>query len=225
MARRQAGIARNLCGQHRRPEVSNHLVNYRLGHFRGHNQPVYKKQVFLTGKGEDMIEDEKLAVDEARKISQHEAVKGAVRNEVHQEIVRSADRLDPVEQEQADAVAERFKHKAVKEVVETETEIERARGVARVSQYIDYLFYLIYGIIGLDIVLDLIGARDSNAFKQFVDMLASPLIAPFRGLVHDPSSGPMQLRLSYIVALIVYLLLHLAVNGLLRLLAHRKTVV
>jgi uncharacterized protein YggT (Ycf19 family) len=172
-----------------------------------------------------MVEDEKLAVDESRKIAQHEAVKGAVREEVHSEIARDANRLDARERAQASAVAEEFKHKAVREVVETETEIERARGVARVSQFVDYIFYLIYGIIGLEIILELIGARESNGFKNFIDTLASPLLAPFRGLVDDPSSGGMQFRLSYIVALIVYLLLHLAVNGLLRLLAHRRTVV
>ncbi|HVG19668.1 MAG TPA: hypothetical protein VNI02_11500, partial [Blastocatellia bacterium] len=64
-----------------------------------------------------MLEDEKLTIDESRKIAQHEAVKGAVRNEVHSEIARKADRLDRAEQAQADAVAERFKEKAVAEVV------------------------------------------------------------------------------------------------------------
>jgi hypothetical protein len=39
----------------------------------------------------------------------------------------------------------------------------------------------------------------------------------------DPASGRFQLRLSYLIALVVYLLLHLAINGLLRLLAHKKT--
>ena len=83
----------------------------------------------------------------------------------------------------------------------------------------------LYGIIALEIILELIGARESNGFKNFVDTIASPFLAPFRGLVADPSSGAMQLRLSYIVALAVYLLVHLAINGLLRLFAHRKTAV
>ena len=172
-----------------------------------------------------MIEDEKLAVDESRRVAQHEAIKGTVREEVHSEIARKADRLDPVERAEADQMAEELKHKAVHEVRETETEIERARGVARVSQVIDYIFYVIYGIIALEIVLELIGARESNGFKNFIDTIASPFLAPFRGLVADPASGAMQLRLSYIVALAVYLLLHLAINGLLRMIAHRKTAV
>jgi uncharacterized protein YggT (Ycf19 family) len=172
-----------------------------------------------------MIEDEKLAIDESRKIAQHEAVKGAVRNEVHADIARKADRLDPVERERTDVVAGRFKERAVAEVVETEAEIDRARGAARISQVVDYIFFFIYGLIGLMIILDLIGARRTNAFYGFMSTITGPLLAPFRGLVDDPSNENMRFRLSYVVALIVYLLIHLAVNGLLRLIAHRKTVV
>ncbi|HET9528935.1 MAG TPA: hypothetical protein VFQ92_01185 [Blastocatellia bacterium] len=172
-----------------------------------------------------MMEDEKLAVDEARRVANHEAMKDAVRGEVHREVVSRAERVDAMDRHEADELAGRFKEKATREVVETESEIDRARGVARVSQVIDYIFYLIYGILGLEIFLELIGARDSNAFKNFVDMLASPLVAPFRGLVSEPSAGQFQLRLSYIVALVVYLLIHLAINGLLRMIAHRKTAV
>lgn len=172
-----------------------------------------------------MIEDEKLEIDEARKIAQHEAVKGAVRDEVHSEIARKADRLDPAERAQADVVAGRFKERAVAEVVETEAEIDRARGAARISQVVDYIFYFIYGLIGLMIILDLIGARRTNAFYGLISTVTGPLLAPFRGLVDDPSNDHIRFRLSYIVALIVYLLVHLAINGLLRLIAHRKTVV
>ena len=43
--------------------------------------------------------------------------------------------------------------------------------------------------------------------------------------MHDPVAGSSQLMLSYAVALVAYVLLHLAVNGLLRLFAQRKTVI
>lgn len=173
-----------------------------------------------------MIDDEdKLAIDESRKAAQHEAIKSNVRGEVNREIARDAASLNRGERADAAAVADHLKRKAVGEVVETEVHIERARGVARVSQFIDYLFYLIYGIIALEILLELIGARDANAFKRFIDAVSRPLLAPFRGLVDDPSSGPNQFRLSYIVALVFYLLLHLAVTGLLRLLVRRRTTI
>jgi uncharacterized protein YggT (Ycf19 family) len=172
-----------------------------------------------------MIEDQKLAEDEAQRIRRHEAVKNEASSGVQEEIARHADRLDESEQVRAAAVGERLKRKAINEVIETEGEVERARGVARVSQVIDYLFYLVYGLISLEIMLELLGARESSGFKNLIDNLTAPLLAPFRNLMPDPSSGPFQLRLSYIIALAVYLLLHLAINGLLRLLAHKKTAI
>ena len=170
-----------------------------------------------------MLEDEKLAIDESRRVASHEAMKGAVRSEVHGRIAQRAERLDAAERAETDAVADEFRQKAVAEVVETETEIERARGVARVSQVVDYVFYLIYSFIGLMILLDLMGANRGAGFYRFVHAITSPLLAPFRGLVDDPSAAQVRFRLSYIVALIAYLLLHLAINGLLRMLAHRRT--
>ena len=170
-----------------------------------------------------MAEDEKLAIDESRRIAHHEAMKGAVRGEVHERIAERAERLDSADRAEADAVADQFRHKAVAEVVETEGEIERARGVARISQVVDYLFYLIYAFIGLMILLDLMGANRNAGFYRFVSGVTRPLLAPFRGLIDDPSAAQMRFRLSYIVALIAYILLHLAINGLLRMLAHRRT--
>ena len=172
-----------------------------------------------------LLDDDKLAVDETQRIAQHEAVKGEARKGVHAEIAREADRLDDRDRQNAAAIGEGFKRKAMAEVVETDAEVERARTVARISQIIDYIFYVIYGLISLEIILDLLGAREANAFNRFIERVNQPLLGPFRGLLTDPTSGRFQLRLSYVVALIVYILLHLAINGLLRLVAHRKVAV
>jgi uncharacterized protein YggT (Ycf19 family) len=95
--------------------------------------------------------------------------------------------------------------------------------MARVSQVGDYVFFVIYGLIGLEVVLELFGARQASAFKRFLDTVTWPLLGPFRGLMPDPAVGSMQLMLSYVVALVVYALLHMALNGLLRLFAQRKS--
>jgi hypothetical protein len=60
---------------------------------------------------------------------------------------------------------ESLKRKAVREVAFTEAELERGQAAARASQIVDYLFYIVYGIIGLEITLDAIGARQSAGFK------------------------------------------------------------
>jgi uncharacterized protein YggT (Ycf19 family) len=80
-------------------------------------------------------------------------------------------------------------------------------------------------LIGLEVLLELIGARENNVFKELVDAITAPLLVPFRNLVPDVASGRFQLKISYVVAFIVYILLHLAINGLLRMMGSRKTVI
>jgi len=172
-----------------------------------------------------MVEDDKLAADEARRIAQHESVKGAVRSNVDAEISREAARSTPGDHARAEHLAESLRHKAVDEVATTESELDRSKAVARVSQVVDYLFYLVYGVIGLEIVLNALGARQSAGFKQFIDAMGAPFLGPFRGLLLEPGIGRFRLMTSYVLALGVYILLHMAVNGLLRIFVHRKTVV
>jgi uncharacterized protein YggT (Ycf19 family) len=164
-------------------------------------------------------------VDEERRVDQYENVKGAARNEIQAEVRQQADQLNPEEKSEIKALGNDLKQGAISEVRETETEVRRGRGAARLSQAMDYLFYLIYGIISLQIVFDLFGASRSNGIRNFVDTLSWPLLAPFRNLFPDPAVGRFHFRFSYIAALVVYVLLHLAVNGLLRMIAHRKTAV
>lgn len=172
-----------------------------------------------------MTDDQKLAIDESQRMAQHEAAKAQARDEVQGEIARRAGRFDEGERARLGELGDQMKHQAVGEVASTEREINRARGIARVSQVIDYIFYLIYGIIALEIIFDLLGARKTNTIREVIDTVASPLLAPFRNLVPDPSLGRFQLRSSYLIALVIYVLLHLAINGLLRLIAQRKTTI
>lgn len=165
-----------------------------------------------------------LRQDDERRTEQHEAVKGELGSQLRNEIKKKSE-SDNREKAEIESVAHELKEKAIHEVSATESEIARARTVARISQVIDYLFGVIYGLIGLLIVLDLIGARESSGFKQFINVITAPLVAPFRGLMPDPRFGNFRLMLSYIIGLIVYGLLHLAVRGLLRLATERQTTV
>jgi uncharacterized protein YggT (Ycf19 family) len=121
-------------------------------------------------------------------------------------------------------VAGDFRAKAVDEVISTDREVERSRVVARVSQVIDYLFFIIYALLAIRLVLALLAARKSAGFTQFIFGVTDPLYSPFRGIVASPSvDGGYTLVLPIVIALIVYAILHASINGLLRLLAHRKT--
>lgn len=93
----------------------------------------------------------------------------------------------------------------------------------RIREIIDYLFYLVYGMIGLVIVLDLTGASDSSGFKKFLGKITYPLLGGFVGMFPDPIfQNRFRLRFSYIAALFIYLLLHTAVYGLVRLIDNRR---
>jgi uncharacterized protein YggT (Ycf19 family) len=101
----------------------------------------------------------------------------------------------------------------------------RGRTAARISQVVDYVFYLIYGVIALQFILRLLGARSGNGFVQFIASVSWPLLAPFERIVGTPSAGAHQIQVSYLLALVVYILLHFAINGAFRLIAHRKLTV
>jgi len=154
-----------------------------------------------------MSQDLKLAEDEARRHAEHEKVKKHVGDEVRAEIEDGAD----------------LKRKAIGEVGETEREIRRARVFARIRQVVDFVFYVVYALIGIEIVLELIGARERAGFKHVMNTITAPLLGPFRDLVSDPSIGRFQFMASWVVALLAYLLVHVAIRALIRLFAQRRT--
>ena len=171
------------------------------------------------------MEDNKLADEEARRSVQHESVKSQVDSDVNAEIAnRAGQSAAPSEARKMDDIAGEFRAKAVDEVVETEREVERSRGLARVSQVVDYLFFVLYALLGLRFLLALLAARSSAGFVQFIVAVTNPFYEPFRGIVASPSTQQGHtLLLPIVIAIIVYVLLHLAINGLLRMFAHRKT--
>src|SRR5258707_6165691 len=82
--------------------------------------------------------DDKLAADEARRSVQHGSVKAQVEGEVQSEIADHAQAPAAGESQKVEQVARDFRSKAVNEVVNTEREVERRRGAARVFQIVDY---------------------------------------------------------------------------------------
>jgi uncharacterized membrane protein YdbT with pleckstrin-like domain len=145
---------------------------------------------------------------------------------VQSEIAAEASRpVTADEPQRVRQVASEFRSKAVDEVVDTEREVERGRGAARISQVVDYIFYVIYALLGMRFLLALLAANSSAGFVQFIVTVTNPFYAPFRGIVASPTAGRHTLLMPIVVAIIAYVLLHLAINGLLRMLAHRKTAI
>ena len=172
------------------------------------------------------MDDDKLAIDEARRAGQHGAVKSQVEGEMQAEIAERAAETPAAETERVGQLAGKFRAKAVDEVVETEREVGRARVAARVSQVIDYIFFVIYALLGMRFLLALLAARSGAGFVRFIVAVTDPFYRPFRGIASSPSTDSGHtLVLPLVIAIIVYILLHLGINGLLRMFAHRKTAV
>ena len=170
------------------------------------------------------MDDNKLAAEESRRSSQHQSVKAQVEGDVNAEIAERASQAPPGEARKIEQVAGQFRAKAVDEVVDTEREVGRSRGVARVSQVIDYIFYVIYALLAMRFLLALLAARSGAGFVQFIVTVTNPFYSPFRGIVASPGTQDGHtLMLPLVVAIIAYIMLHLGINGLLRLLVHRKT--
>ena len=81
------------------------------------------------------------------------------------------------------------------------------RMVGRGLRFMSLGFWLLYALIGLQIMLEAMGAHDYAGFKKFLDGITGPFLDPFRGLLDDPALQDHQLMLSYVVVLAVYFLL------------------
>jgi YGGT family len=125
-------------------------------------------------------------------MSSHQEGKASIDDDVNVRIRRESARVALKESAELGGVAHELKQKSVREAAETERELGRGRTAPRISQAVDYLFYIIYGLIGLQFVLKLMGARPGNGFVQFVAGVSWPLLAPFERIVEPPSAGAFQ---------------------------------
>jgi uncharacterized protein YggT (Ycf19 family) len=92
--------------------------------------------------------------------------------------------------------------------------------LGRAGQVCDYIFGLLYALLAIRLVLELIGARRTAGFVEFIVALTSVFYAPFKGIVpNDSLDGSHPIVWPIVIAILAYMILHMAVRGLLRLLA------
>lgn len=170
------------------------------------------------------VQDSNLGGDDARQAQHHDAVKSKVERSVNAEIAGQASSQSPDDQAKVAGVAGQLRDQAVADTVNAERVLSRSRTAARGSQFLDYLFYLLYGLLAIRLVLSLIGARSGSGFVRFVGALTGPFYAPFRGIVSSPSvEGGFTLVVPLLIAIVCYMLLHASINGALRMVGQRKT--
>jgi uncharacterized protein YggT (Ycf19 family) len=169
------------------------------------------------------MEDNKVAVGEARRAVLHDSMKSQVDRDVNAEIAERAEHATRTEEQRMDQVAGKFRGKAIDEVVGTDREAGRARSLTRISQVVDYGFYTVYTLLAIRLVLALIGANSGAGFVQFIHAITNPFYAMFRGIVASPTAEGFTLALPIVIAIFAYLVFHMGIKALLRLIAHRKT--
>jgi uncharacterized protein YggT (Ycf19 family) len=103
-----------------------------------------------------------------------------------------------------------------------EAGLGRYRAVGALSAVVNFVFAIIYVIVGARIVLELIGANEANRFEQFVDRVSAPLLGIFDGLLPDVRFESFVLPLSFLFALVVYALIHYGIRRLLFAIAHPR---
>ena len=131
-------------------------------------------------------ETNRALLDEERRMSSRQEVKASIDDDVNARIRRESARVEPKESAELAGVAHELKQKSVREAAETERELGRGRTAARVSQIVDYLFYIIYGLIGLQFVLRLMGPGPAmTSFSSWPE---------FRGRCWRPSNALWELR-------------------------------
>jgi len=167
--------------------------------------------------------DNKLEIEEAQRAANYEAVKSNVESRVDSEIAVQASRPTISENAHIENIAGDMRQKAINEVVETDREVARARTLARVSQIVDYVFFVIYGLLTIRLLLELFAARENAGFVKFIKSATGLFYAPFAGIVPTLAQDGFKLALPIIVAIVAYMFLHLVINQLLRIFAHRKT--
>jgi hypothetical protein len=167
--------------------------------------------------------DNKLAIEEAQRTANYEAVKSNVETRVDSEIVAEANHAAVTGNERIENLAGNMRQRAIDGVAETDREIQRGRTFARVSQIVDYVFFIIYGLLAIRLLLELFAARENAGFFKFIKAATGFFYAPFAGIVPTLSQDGFKLALPIIVAIVAYMFLHLIINQLLRILTHRKT--
>lgn len=94
----------------------------------------------------------------------------------------------------------------------------RRHVVDRAYQLLDYAFFVLYGLLGIRVVLAVMAANEATGFVAFIHAMTQPFYGPFEDIVASVPVAGGVLEMSVLIAMLAYLLLHVAVRGLLHVL-------
>ncbi len=85
-----------------------------------------------------------------------------------------------------------------------ELEIRRRRRLAKWSQVITLVFFVLEMAIAFRVLLKLIAANPASPFAQFIYTMTGLFLAPFTGLTPTPSVNGAELEVPALIAMAVY---------------------
>jgi len=164
-------------------------------------------------------------IDPVHPVQPHERVIARVGDDVGADVAARAAVAAPDEPAKIDAVAGKLRGHALDDVKRTDRDQRAALIAARMAQVVDYLFVLVYALLGVRFLLGLVGARSGAGFTRFIEAITDPVYAPFRNIVETVRLGDGRVVLSLAIAFVAYGVLHLAIRGVLKMIATRRTTV
>lgn len=165
-----------------------------------------------------------LASDRARAETEHARLDAVARAEVEDAVSDRVRVPADGEGERVDRVAETMRRRTVADVGAEERRLRVERVLARVSQVFDFAFCAVYALLGLRFLLVLLAAHQAPLVRLLL-MITQPLYAPFRGVMSDWTLGDVRIVPSLVVAIVVYMMLHIAVHQLLHLIARPRATI
>ena len=141
-------------------------------------------------------------------------VERSIEPRVERDIEPSAERVERDIEPRVERVE---RARPIRPVTERHAHVRVVRSpITRLVHAVDWVFTVLYGLLGIRLVLTLMGASSSASFTRLIGSLTEPFYAPFRGIVDRPTVDGGYVDFPIIVALLAYALLHLAIRGLLR---------
>lgn len=100
-----------------------------------------------------------------------------------------------------------------------------ATAMGRVSQVVDFAFFVLSALLTMRFVLTALNARTDTGFVRFVRTATQPFYLPFKDIVPPLDVNGHTVSISILIALIAYALLYTAVDRLLHMVVQRKILV
>jgi hypothetical protein len=153
----------------------------------------------------------------------NDGIETRIGRQVETDIATRAARPAPGEPARLDDIAADLRSRAASDVERSERDSRVQEVVARLSQFVDLAFGIVYVLLIMRFGLALAGAHMGARFTRFLVLITNPFYLPFRGVLGTPEvMGGGQFVMSLLVALIAYLCLHLGVHQLLRVIAVKR---